>query len=56
MTAESIERNKQLYKDYLEGQKEGRSIIWLVMKYQISSSRIFEIIKSVKRSIDNSDK
>lgn len=56
MTAQSIERNKELYKDYLECKQSGKSIIWLVMKYQISSSRIHAIVKMMNKGVDNSSK
>lgn len=56
MTAQSVERNRELYKDYLECKKEGKNILWLVMKYKISSSRIFQIIKLVESTLDKSSK
>lgn len=55
MTAQSVERNRQLYKDYLEMKKNGGKIIDLVVKYRITSSRIHEIVRLVK-SVDNSRK
>lgn len=46
---ESIEtRNKQLAKDF----NSGMSIVRLVAKYQISSARIYKILKGL-RGIDN---
>lgn len=55
MTAQSVERNRELYKDYLEMKKNGGKIIDLVVKYRITSSRIHEIVKMM-RGIDNSSK
>lgn len=37
-------RNEELIKDYLECKKEGRGVIWLVAKYKITSSRIYDIL------------
>lgn len=55
MTAQSVERNRELYKDYLEMRKNGGQIIDLVVKYKITSSRIHAIVKMM-RGIDNSSK
>ena len=55
MTAQSVERNRELYKDYLEMKKNSGKIIDLVVKYRITSSRIHAIVKMM-RGIDNSSK
>lgn len=40
---ENVERNKELYSDY----KSGMSFVDLVVKYRISSQRIYQIIKKI---------
>lgn len=53
MPAEKVDRNKELIKDYLKLKKEGKSMVWLVSKYQISTQRIFYILKREGIVVDN---
>ncbi len=46
---EKEKRNLNLYKDYKSGKV---SMIDLVLKYQISSARIYQIIKKIKLDKD----
>ena len=50
---EKVGRNQRMIRDYLRLKKEGRSMIWLVAKYKISSSRIYLILRREGVIVDN---
>lgn len=50
------DRNRELIKDYLKIKKEGGSMVRLVAKYRISSSRIYLILKREGIIVDNRTK
>lgn len=53
---EKVSRNQKLIKDYLKLKKEGGSMVWLVSKYQISTQRIFYLLRREGIIVDNRSK
>lgn len=55
MSNTKTDRNKELVKDYLELKKQGRPMISLVMKYKITTQRIYTLLKREGIDLNKSD-
>ena len=42
-------RNKQIYADYKNHERLGQSMLWMVNKYQMTTQRIYQIIRAIDK-------